>query len=270
MATDKGRNQNQRTDDQNDGLVNRPINRRTALGLMAGSVGAMAMAHVPMETPAEFTATPLVVSPSSRLLTPDNCALLLVDHQPQVALAIRSIDLQLLINNAAGIAEAGRVYGVPTILSTVMAAQARNPIFPEIQAEFPTQHPIDRTNMNAWEDPAFVAAVTATGRRKLVMAGLWTEVCLAQMTLSALDAGYEAYILVDVSGGVSPETHDRAVQRLTQAGAVPVTWLAVMSEWQRDWTRTKTLPGMFKIGKEHGGAIALGTNLFEAQQGGNR
>ncbi len=270
MATNGERNMNEEQDTQQETLANLRMDRRTLLGLAAGSAGAMALGQVARVQAATLGSpqagqTAVAAAPSSRLLTPDNCALTLVDHQPQVALAIRSIDLQLLINNTAGMAEAAKVYNVPTILSTVLAGPAHDPIFPEIQTVFPTQHPIDRLTMNAWEDPAFVAAVAATGRRKLVMAGLWTEVCLAQMALSALDAGYEVYILVDVSGGVSPITHDAAVQRLVQAGAVPVTWLAVMSEWQRDYTRSKTLPGFTKIGKEHGGAVALGVAIFEAQ-----
>lgn len=242
------------------------VNRRTALGLMAGGVGALAAAQVAL---AQDTGQAMGEAPSSRLLTPDNSALVLADHQSGVGLSVRSIDLELLINNATGIAKAAAAYNVPTVLTTVLAQAAIDPIFPEIQAVFPDRQPVDRFGLNAWDTPAFVEAVAATERRKLVMAGLWTEVCLAQMALSALEAEYEVYILVDVSGGVSPVTHDAAVQRMVQAGAVPVTWLAVMSEWQRDYTRTETLPAFSDIGQAHGGPIALGVNLFEARGGGS-
>lgn len=251
--------------------LSRKIDRRSALGMMAAGVGALATSRVVSAQDATDEPAPVLgntASPSPRLLTPENSVLALIDHQPQIALTVRSLDLQLLINNAAGIAEAARAYSVPTILSTVMAEAARNPIFPEIQATFPDVQPIDRFNTNAWESQEFVEAIAATGRSKLIMAGLLTEICLVQVALSALDAGYEVYVLVDVSGGMSLETHNTAVQRLTMAGAVPVTWMAILSEWQRDYTRTQTLPAMFAIGKAYGGAIALGANLFEAQTGG--
>ena len=251
--------------DLKETLANRHMGRRTALGLIAGSVGAMAVGGVAM---AQDSAPATSESPSARLLTPENSALVLADHQSGVALSVRSIAIESLINNVTGIAKAASGYGVPTVLTTVLAQAALDPILPEIQAVFPDQQPIDRFGLNAWDTPAFVDAVAATGRRKLVMAGLFTEICLAQMALSAIEAGYEVYMLVDVSGGISPVTHDAAVQRLMQAGAVPVTWLAVMSEWQRDYTRAETLGVFADVGQAHGGPIALGVNLFEARGGG--
>ena len=266
MATDEGGKMNERLDDQKETLAHRGISRRTALRLAAGGVAVLAAGQVAR---AQEDSPATSASASSRLLTPDNCALVLADYQSGVALSVRSIEIELLINNVTGIAEAAAAYGVPTVLTTVLAQAAVDPILPEIQAVFPDQQPIDRFGLNAWDTPAFVEAVAATGRPKLVMAGLFTEICLAQMSLSAIEAGYEVYMLVDVSGGISPVTHDAAVQRLMQAGAVPVTWLAVMSEWQRDYTRAETLPAFAEIGQAHGGPIALGVNLFEARGGGN-
>lgn len=254
----------------NPSLAQRPVARRTvALGLAAGAAGALARER----TAAARTATPAATElggagPSPRLLSPENCALALVDYQPGVALLVQTMDLQLLINNAAAIAEAAAVFQVPTILSTVGATFNRDPLLTEIQAVFPAQHPIDRSGLNAWEDPAFVAAIEATGRRKLVIGGLYTEICLTLVCLSAAAAGYEVYALVDVSGGLSQTAHDAAVQRMIQSGVTPVTWMAVMSEWQRDWTRTETAAGLNQVAAAHGGAFALQAQLFAAR-GGN-
>ncbi|MDQ3692337.1 MAG: isochorismatase family protein [Chloroflexota bacterium] len=250
-------------------LATRPLARRSlALGLAAGAVGAIAggrTATAQESTPAsDAMGGP---GPSPRLLSPDNSALVLVDYQPGVALLVQTMDLQLLINNVAAITEAAAVFNVPTVLSTVGATFNRDPLLAEIQAVYPDQQPIDRSGLNAWEDPAFVAAVEATGRRKLIIGGLYTEICLTLVSLSAIAAGYEVYALVDVVGGLSHTAHDAAIQRLIQAGVTPVTWMAVMSEWQRDWTRTETA-GLFQVAAAHGGAYALQAQLAAAR-GGN-
>lgn len=238
-----------------------------ALGLAASASG-LAPARTALAQEATPSSTALDgAGPSPRLLSPTNSALLLVDQQPGVALLVKTIDLQLLIENVAGIAEAAQVFGVPTILSTVGAEFNRDPLLAEIQAVFPDQQPIDRSGLNAWEDPAFVAAVAATGRRKLIIAGLYTEICLTMVSLSAAAAGYEVYALVDVSGGLNQTAHDAAIQRMTQAGVTPVTWMAVMSEWQRDWTRQDTAAGLFAVAAEHGGAFALQAQLAVARAG---
>ncbi len=153
---------------------------------------------------------------SPRLLTPDNCVLLLIDHQPQMAFATHSIDGQTLVNNVTGLAKSAKVFGVPTILTTVAAQSFSGPIFPPVQAVFPNLKPIDRTTMNAWEDKNVTAAVKKAGRRKIVMAALWTEVCLATAVLSALDDDFEVYIVTDASGGVTVEAHETAIQRMIQ------------------------------------------------------
>ncbi len=206
---------------------------------------------------------------SPRLLTPDNCVLLLIDHQPQMAFATHSIDGQTLVNNVTGLAKSAKVFGVPTILTTVAAESFSGPIFPPLQAVFPSYKPIDRTTMNAWEDPRVVDAVRKIGRRKMVMAALWTEVCLSTAVLSAIDDGYEVYIVADASGGVTSEAHETAMRRMIQAGAVPTTWLQVLLEWQRDWARTETYDAVMEVAKEHGGAYGLGIGYAKVMFGGH-
>jgi nicotinamidase-related amidase len=206
---------------------------------------------------------------SSRLLTPENSVLLLIDHQPQMAFATHSIDGQTLVSNVTGLAKSAKVFGVPTILTTVAAESFSGPIFPGVQAVFPDLKPIDRTTMNSWEDTRVVNAVRKTGRKKLVMAALWTEVCLATAALSALDDGFEVYIVTDASGGVTLEAHEMAVQRMIQAGAVPMTWLQVLLEWQRDWARQETYDAVLAIAREHGGAYGLGIDYAKAMLGGH-
>ena len=208
---------------------------------------------------------------SPRLITPENSVLILIDHQPQMAFATRSIDGQTLVNNVTGLAKSAKVFGVPTILTTVASETFSGPIFSPVQAVFPNQKPIDRTTMNAWEDKNFVAAVKKIGRKKLVVAALWTEVCLATMSLSAIDDGYETFIVTDASGGVTLEAHERAIERMIQAGAVPMTWIQVLLEWQRDWARTKTYDAVMGVAKEHGGAYGIGIGyakvMFRAHEG---
>lgn len=204
---------------------------------------------------------------SPRLITPQNSVLILIDHQPQMAFATRSIDGQTLVSNVTGLAKSAKLFSVPTILTTVAAESFSGPIFPPVQAVFPHLRPIDRTSMNAWEDRNFVAAVRKTGRKKLIMAALWTEVCLATAVLSALDDGFEVYIVTDASGGVTVEAHEMAVQRMIQAGAVPMTWLQVLLEWQRDWARTETYDAVLAVAKEHGGAYGLGIGYAKVMLG---
>jgi nicotinamidase-related amidase len=209
--------------------------------------------------------------PSDKLLTPKNHTLILIDHQPQMAFATRSIDVGELRNNVTGLGKAASVFKVPTILTTVATKSFSGPIFPELQAVFPNQQPIDRTTMNAWEDQRIVDEVKKTGRKKIVMAALWTEVCLIEPTLSAIDAGYDVYIVTDASGGVSKEAHDMAVQRMVQAGAHPITWLQYMLELQRDWARSETYAPVTKIASEHAGGYGLGiiyaNEMFHAKEG---
>ncbi|HJX16276.1 MAG TPA: hydrolase [Candidatus Deferrimicrobiaceae bacterium] len=212
-----------------------------------------------------------MATPSKKLLTPDNCTLILVDHQSQMLFGVQSHDRALIINAVVGLAKAAKVFNIPTILSTVAAKTFSGPLFPELQEIFPGVEPVDRTNTNAWEDDNFVAAVKRTGRKKLVMAALWTEVCLAYPALSAMEDGYEVYAVADASGGASKEAHERAMQRIIQAGVIPVTWEQVMYEWQRDWARVETADQLREVIAKHTGAFGQGViyakAMFGAQEG---
>ncbi|MFD5467580.1 hydrolase [Kitasatospora sp. NPDC127059] len=197
-------------------------------------------------------------APSPDLLTPDNAMMLFVDHQPQMFFGTGSGDRTAIINATVGLAKAAKIFGVPTVLSTVAAESFSGPILPQLKAVFPDQEIIDRTSMNAWEDEALVEAVKTTGRTKIILSGLWTEVCLVLPALSALGQGYEVYVVADASGGVSPLAHEHALQRMTAAGAVPVTWIQVLLELQRDWARAETYVPVTELVMEHGGAYGLG------------
>ncbi|MET8771691.1 hydrolase [Streptomyces sp. NPDC004658] len=211
----------------------------------------------------------VTASPSPDLLTPDNCAVLFVDHQPQMFFGTGSGDRTAIINSTLGLAKAAKVFDVPVVLSTVAAESFSGPILPQLADVFPDQKIIDRTTMNAWEDTAFVEAVKATGRKKLVIAGLWTEVCVVLPVLSAIAQGYEVYVVTDASGGVSPQAHEHAVQRMIQGGAVPVTWVQVLLELQRDWARGETYVPVTEVVKEHGGTYGLGLVYAQTFIGGH-
>ncbi|WP_413812502.1 hydrolase [Streptomyces sp. OE57] len=206
----------------------------------------------------------VTAAPGPDLLTPDNCAVLFVDHQPQMFFGTGSGDRTAIINSTVGLAKSAKAFDVPVVLSTVAAESFSGPIMPQLAAVFPKQKIIDRTTMNAWEDFAFVEAVKATGRKKLVIAGLWTEVCVVLPALSAIAQGYEVYVVTDASGGVSPQAHEHAIQRMVQAGAVPVTWVQVLLELQRDWARTETYAAVGDVVKEHGGTYGLGMVYAQA------
>jgi len=198
------------------------------------------------------------------LLTPDNFALVLIDYQPQMAFAVHSIDGQTLVNNAVGLAKAAKTFGVPTIITSIAEKSFSGPTFSQILEVFPGVKTIDRTNMNLFEDARVVKAIEATGRKKIMLAGLWTEICVALPTIDMIEKGYEIYVVADACGDVSDTAHDMAMQRMTQAGAVPVTWLQVLLELQRDWARTGTYDAVMKIAKEHGGAYGIGIQYAKA------
>lgn len=192
------------------------------------------------------------------LLKPDEIALILIDHQPQMLFGVQSIDRQALINNTAGLAKAAKIFNVPTVLTTVAANTFSGPLLPQVQSVFPEIVPVDRTSMNSWDDENFRNAVEATGRKKFVIAALWTEVCLVMPVIEMLEKGYEVYIVTDASGGTSTDAHERSIQRLIQAGAVPVVWLQVLLEMQRDWARVETYDAVIGLCKEHAGAYGAG------------
>jgi nicotinamidase-related amidase len=197
------------------------------------------------------------------LLTPENCALLLIDHQPFQLANVHSHDPTLVINNATALAKTAKAYGIPTILSTVNEERG-GLIFKQIQAVFPDQKTINRTFINAWEDRRVVEAVKKTGRQKLVIAALWTEMCLAMPAIHAMGDGYDVYVVTDASGGVSPEAHDMAIRRLVAAGVQPMTWLGMAGELQRDWARTQYLGAVAELFIDHAGATGS-VSLWEAQ-----
>lgn len=192
------------------------------------------------------------------LLTPQNCTVIFIDHQPQMTFGVANIDRQTLVNNTLLLAKAARTFKVPTVLTTVETTSFSGPMWPQLLDIFPEQKPVERTSMNSWEDKGFIAAVEKTGRKKLVMAALWTEVCLTFPALQAMEAGYEVYAVEDASGGTSEVAHRAAMQRIVQAGAVPVTALQVLLEFQRDWARKETYNDVIAIVKEHGGAYGQG------------
>ncbi|MBC3995174.1 hydrolase [Morganella morganii] len=194
------------------------------------------------------------------LLNPQNSAVIFIDHQPQMAFGVANIDRQQLKNNTVGLAKAAKIFNVPTIYTSVETESFSGYIWPELLAVHPESKPIERTSMNSWEDQKFVEAVKATGRKKLVMAALWTEVCLNFPTLMAIEAGYEVYIVTDASGGTSVDAHERSIDRMVQAGAVPVTWQQVLLEYQRDWSRKETYDAVMGLVQEHSGAYGMGVD----------
>ncbi len=195
---------------------------------------------------------------SQYLLTPTDHILMLTDHQPQMVFSVQSHDSAVLRNNIAGLAKTAKLFSIPTILTSITAATFSGKTLSEIQSVFPDQKPIDRTTMNAWEDPRVVRQINAYGKEKIVIAGMWTEVCLLEPVLSAISDGYEVYFVTDASGGMSKETHDMAVIRMTQAGAHPLTWLQYLLELQRDWAIKDTYNGTLDIVRQHGGSYGLG------------
>jgi nicotinamidase-related amidase len=199
-------------------------------------------------------------------LTIQNSAVVLIDHQPWVAFAVESMDRSVLINNVTGLALAAKTLGVPTVLTTVGAKGSvlADPIFTQISDVFPEITPVDRTSTNAWSDPNLRAAVNATARKKLVMAGLWTEVCLAQTALSALKDGFEVYFVSDASGGVSKEAHEDAKARMIQAGAKPINWMGVVAEWTPDYTSSERM-ALTNALLRHGGGVSLSAQYLFAQ-----
>jgi nicotinamidase-related amidase len=197
------------------------------------------------------------------LLRPEDSVLVLIDHQPYQLSNLNSHEPQMVVNNATGLAKAAKVFGVPTILTSVIADRG-GLIFPQITDVFPGEAVIDRTFINTWEDPKVVDAVKATGRKQLIIAGLWTEICVAMPVIQALGEGWDVTVITDASGAVSVEAHEVAVQRMIAAGANMMTWMALAAEWQRDWARTDTAVPLNEVIKQHaaGSGIAF---LWEQQ-----
>src|SRR6202171_6195517 len=187
------------------------------------------------------------------LLTPEESVLVLIDHQPFQFANLHSHEPTMIANNVVALAKTAKVFKVPAILTTVLEDRGGKLIKP-LQDVFPEQKPIDRTFINTWEDTRVVEAVKKTGRKKIIMAALWSEICLAMPAIQAAGEGYEVYAVTDASGGVSAEAHDMAVRRMAMAGVVPITWMTVASELQRDWARQDSAKALGEILLDHGGA----------------
>jgi nicotinamidase-related amidase len=207
------------------------------------------------------------------LLTPTDHTLLLIDFQSQMAFPTHSIDIPNLRNNVALVCKAAAGFKVDTIVTTIASTSFAGPVFPEIQSAMPDAAILDRTSMNTWEDAPVIARVNEFGKRRLVMAGLWTSVCIVGPVLSALEQGFEVYVITDACGDISIEAHERAVERMLQAGARPMTSLQYLLELQRDWARTATYDLTTGIAKSHGGGYGLGIQyakaMFGASEGGH-
>lgn len=197
------------------------------------------------------------------LLDPEQTVVAIIDHQPQMYFGVSQACRLAIMNGVTGLAKAAKVFNVPCVLSTVTAKTFAGNMISEVQQVYPDVAPIDRTTLNAWEDQNFKKAVQGTGRRKLVIAGLWTEVCVAFPTLSAIQDGYEVYVVADACGGSSQAAHDMGMQRMIQAGAKPMTWQQVLLEFQRDWNDKTTYAAVMDVIKQHGVTYGLGVEYTE-------
>src|SRR5258708_3891625 len=259
--------------------------RRQFLGLAAGAIAVPATSSlvVAQGNPPRGKEAPIPAQTSvperrsakseltglSALLTPEECVVVLIDHQPFQFANLHSHEPTMIVNNVIGLAKFAKAFKVPVILTTVLEARGGR-IIKGLQDVFPDQKPIDRSYINAWQDQRGVDAVKATGRRKLVLAALWTEMGLGMRAIHAVGEGDEVYVVTDASGGVSVEAHDMAVRRMVQGGIVPIRWIALSGEWQRDWARESTLADGAKIRIEASGgsgiAFALETQLLGASK----
>jgi nicotinamidase-related amidase len=210
-------------------------------------------------------------TPGKTLLTPADHTLVMIDFQSQMAFATKSIDPVSLRNNAALVANAAKIFGVSTVLTTVAEKSFSGPMFDEIKAAFPKTPMLDRTSMNTWEDKAVIEEINRIGKSRIVLSGLWTSVCIVGPALSALDQGFEVYVITDACGDVSEEAHERAVERMVQLGVRPMTSLQYLLELQRDWARAATYDATTGVARVFGGAYGLGLiyakTMFGAGEG---
>lgn len=198
------------------------------------------------------------------VLTPQNSQLIFIDQQPQMAFGVQSIDRQVLKNNVVALAKAARIFDIPTTITTVETLGFSGHTYPELLAVFPENKLLERSSMNSWDDQNVrdaLAKGAAEGRKKIVVSGLWTEVCNLTFALSCLnDTDYEIYMVADASGGTSVDAHKYAMDRMFQAGVIPVTWQQVLLEWQRDWARKETYDAVLAVVREHSGAYGMGVD----------
>jgi len=201
------------------------------------------------------------MNPKHEVLTPHNSQLIIIDHQPQMAFGVQSMDRQALKNNTVALAKAAKAFNIPTTITTVETLAFSGHTYPELLDVFPGQKILERSSMNSWDDQKVRDALKANGRKKVIVAGLWTEVCNTTFALCAMgEADYEIYMVADASGGTSKEAHDYAMQRMVQAGVVPMTWQQVLLEWQRDWAHRDTYDAVMNIVREHSGAYGMGVD----------
>lgn len=193
-------------------------------------------------------------------LTPQNSVLLFIDHQPQMAFGVSSIDRQTLKNNVTGLAKAAKIFAVPTFITTVETESFSGYTWPELLNVFPQADVLERTSMNSWDDAKVREGIAGTGRKKLILSGLWTEVCINHAANSAMRDGYEVYVVADACGGTSQDAHDYSMQRMIQAGIRPLTWQQLLLEWQRDWARKETYDAVIELVREHSGAYGMGVD----------
>lgn len=235
--------------------------RKLSLSIVALFITAISFAQWDMYNPNPNNDP---ANAAEQLLNPTNHALLMIDHQSQMAFAVESQPIEELRNNVGLLAASAKLYNVPTTITTVAEKSFSGPVFPEIREHFQnSDNYIDRSTMNSWEDKRVVEAIKKTGKKKLVIAGLWTEVCTLSASLSALEDGYDVYVVVDANGGTSQEAHDMAITRMIQAGVKPITSLQYLLEIHRDWARSDKYNEIVKISKKYGGAYGLGIDYIK-------
>ncbi len=239
--------------------------KKTLFALMLGLSAAAAPVAALAQSPAADSRQAGYVQP----LTAENSLLLLVDLQDMFGMTISSIDQTNLVNNAAGIAKAAKVFNVPTILASANAKSFAGPVFQQVTQARPDLQVYDRTAINVWQDRRVVDLIKQSGRKKIIIGGLWTASCVMLPALSALGEGYEVYILSDVTGDITPDSQNNAMQRLIQAGATPINWVALMLEWQQDWSRKATAGGVLQIARDHGAAWGMGASYAGAMKVGS-
>jgi nicotinamidase-related amidase len=208
-----------------------------------------------------------IPQPGKTLLSPADHTLILIDFEPQMAFAVKSVDPIVLRNNAALVANAARIFNVSTIPTTVVEKTFSGPTFDEIKSAFPKAKFFDRTSMNSWEDKGVITEVNRIGKGRIVLAGLWTSVCIVGPALSALDQGFEVYVIADACGDLSEEAHERGIERMVQAGARPMTSMQYLLELQRDWARAETYDATTGLARQFGGAYGLGILYAKAMLG---
>ncbi|WP_201586471.1 isochorismatase family protein [Psychrobacter jeotgali] len=209
-----------------------------------------------------FNVEQVKAEPSDKLLTPDNTVFMFIDQQPQMYFGLQSHDANAVMNAIQGLAKTAKIWDIPSILTTLTTDDFTGEIPQQQKRVFEDHTPIDRTGLNAFEDQRVVDAVKKTGRKKIVMSGLWTEICVLLPAITAADQGYDVYVVTDACGGASKEAHDMAIIRMTEAGVTPVTWIQVLCELQRDWAREETYDDVMNIVKEHGGAYGVGVQYY--------